>query len=243
MENQMNKKELKLYHIDKKYIRDLSNVDDNVMSVSPQKDKETRPFFGIVILFNEKNYCIPLTSPNKDKFKKKSNVDFIKIFKPAPENTPTNDLKVIGILNINNMIPVHSSVMEEMDLTIHKNDTPSVKAHKELMIDQLDWCRKNIDTIQNRANKVYKMVTETPDKSKQLTRRCCKFQKLEEILDVYLGKKQETDIATPQKGKTLNKDNNPFRPKKLKEQQKNIDTKYQNQNKNQNKQKKKRHSH
>lgn len=35
-------KELNFYYIDLKYIRNLSNVDDNVMSISPQRGKQNR---------------------------------------------------------------------------------------------------------------------------------------------------------------------------------------------------------
>ena len=41
---------LRLYRIDIKYIRDLSKVDDNVLSVSPQVGKEARPFVGIIMI-------------------------------------------------------------------------------------------------------------------------------------------------------------------------------------------------
>ena len=71
--------ELNLYSIDLKYIRDLAKADNHVMSVSPQLGKETRPFVGIVVVMNTKQYCIPLTSP-KEKFEKKSQIDFIKIY-------------------------------------------------------------------------------------------------------------------------------------------------------------------
>ena len=67
-----------LYYIDLKYIRNLSNADDNVMSISPQRGKENRPFVGVIVLVNGVEYCIPLTSP-KDKFKtKKSQIDLSK---------------------------------------------------------------------------------------------------------------------------------------------------------------------
>ena len=51
---------LDLYYIDLKYIRNLSNADDNVMSISPQRGKENRPFVGIVVMVNGRKYCIPL---------------------------------------------------------------------------------------------------------------------------------------------------------------------------------------
>ena len=72
-------RELDFYLLDMKYIRALAKSDDNVMSVSPQTGKQTRPFLGVIILLNGKNYCIPLTS-QQQKFQKSSGVDFIKIF-------------------------------------------------------------------------------------------------------------------------------------------------------------------
>ena len=45
----MNKR-FKLYSINKKYIRNLHNIDDNVPSVSPQIGKQSRPFLGIIVL-------------------------------------------------------------------------------------------------------------------------------------------------------------------------------------------------
>ena len=64
---------LNLYSIDMKYVRNLSKVDDNVMSVSPQIDKVSRPFVGIVVICKNKNYCIPLTSPKEKHNKIKEN--------------------------------------------------------------------------------------------------------------------------------------------------------------------------
>ena len=52
---------LHLYTIDIKYIRNLSKIDNNVMSVSPQINKQTRPFVGIVVICNDYKYCIPLS--------------------------------------------------------------------------------------------------------------------------------------------------------------------------------------
>ena len=38
-----------VYWIDMKYIRNLHNIDDRILSVSPQVGKEERPFLGIII--------------------------------------------------------------------------------------------------------------------------------------------------------------------------------------------------
>ena len=53
----MEQKRLCLYTVNMKYIRNLHNQgDDRVFSVSPQTDKEDRPFVGIVIVCDEKQY-------------------------------------------------------------------------------------------------------------------------------------------------------------------------------------------
>ena len=180
-------KELNFYYIDLKYIRDLSNVDDNVMSISPQRGKQNRPFVGVIVLLNGRKYCIPLTSP-KDKFKNmKSQVDFLKIF----DDSKKGDNKLIGVLNINNMIPVDESVIRKVDMTIHDKDKGEVKAHKRLMQKQLKWCREHVDTIENRANKVYDKVVNNPEKNINLVRRSSKFSKLELVADKMKTKKNK----------------------------------------------------
>ena len=139
---------LNFYYIDLKYIRNLSRADDNVMSVSPQVGKENRPFLGIIILIGGQKYCIPLTSP-KNKFENmKSQIDFIKIFDHNSRH-PEYSSKIIGILNLNNMIPVNNSVISKVNLKVHS------------------------------------LITDFPDKNRNLTKRCVDFNKLEHILAQY----------------------------------------------------------
>lgn len=196
-------KEFNFYSVDLKYIRELAKYDDNVMSISPQRGKSTRPFLGIITIINNKQYCIPLTSP-KDKFiNSKSNIDFIKIFDDSIESS-NRELKIIGILNINNMIPVNEKFIRKMNLKYSTVDNKNKIRRYTLLINQLDWCRKNMDVIINRANKVYIMVTETPGKSRNLTRRCCDFKKLEEVSDRYLHKNKDKEKSfSPLSRKTI----------------------------------------
>lgn len=180
-------KVLNFYYIDLKYIRDLSNVDDNVLSISPQRGKQNRPFVGVLLLLNGRKYCIPLTSP-KEKFKSmKSQVDFLKIFDDSRKDESVKN-KLIGILNINNMIPVDETVIRQVDLTIHEKDKTEIIVHKQLMQKQLKWCREHADIIENRANKVYDMVVNHPDKNKNLVKRSSKFIKLETVSDKHIAK-------------------------------------------------------
>ena len=163
-----------------KYIRDLSKADDKIMSVSPQEHKENRPFVGIIVVLENKKYCIPLTSPKEKHKKMKNDVDFSKIL--------DKNQNIIGALNFNNMIPVSYTLITPIDITPKRSDTPNECIYKTPLNNQLDWCNDNYDNITKKANKLYEFVTKTPEKSYNLVSRCCDFQKLEKILEKWLEK-------------------------------------------------------
>lgn len=89
--------DFKLYKVDMKYIRNLHNIDDKVLSVSPQMGKDNRVFVGIVIICGAHKYCIPLSSPKEKHKKMKNSMDFSKI---------EINGKLLGVLNFNLMIPI-----------------------------------------------------------------------------------------------------------------------------------------
>ena len=173
----MNQKRLSMYTVNMKYIRNLHNQgDDRVFSVSPQIGKETRPFIGIVIICDDKQYCIPLSSPKTKHHSMKNDIDFHKIIDSAG--------KLIGVLDLNNMIPVREDVLSEIDVKIHPNDSNKNKHYKNLLIDQLKFCRQNQDIIIAKANKLYRM-TQKKNVSGNLKRRCLNWKRLEEILNRF----------------------------------------------------------
>ena len=94
------------------------------------------------------------------------------------------DGKLIGVLDFNNMIPVREDVLWEVDLKIHPKDAQEMKHYKNLMIDQLNFCRQNQDILIKKAEKLYKMVGRK-NGSGPLKRRCLKWSKLEQILDRF----------------------------------------------------------
>lgn len=179
----MQNEHLRLYNINIKYIRDLSNADDKVLSVSPQIGKEKRPFVGIIIICGKKEYCVPLSSPKPKHKNMKNDKDFSRII--------SSDGKLIGVLNFNLMIPVNKPLISMVDLHIYNSDSKNLAEYKNLMKDQLKWCNDNYDNITKKANKLYEFVTKTPEKSYNLTRRCCDFKKLEAVLEKWLEKEFE----------------------------------------------------
>ena len=171
----MEQKRLNLYLIDIKYIRNLANADEHVMSVSPQIGKDTRPFVGIVIICESQKYCIPLSSPKRKHNFMKNDVDFTKIM---------DGEKLIGVLNFNNMIPVADSCITPLNLRITGKDTAAEKNYKKMAAKQLDWCQHNQAAIIKKANRLYKMM-ESEAINSFLKQRCCNFRKLEKVLEKW----------------------------------------------------------
>ena len=169
---------LRFYKVDMKYIRNLAAVDRKVMSVSPQTNKDTRPFLGIIVICDDKQYCIPLTSPKDKHIEMRNREDFSRMF-------DTNG-KLIGALNFNNMIPVTNDVISPLNIVINDKDSYAEKGRKKILNVQLDWCNTNKEIIVRKANKLYHLVVDTPNKMRNLTRRCCNFTKLEAVLERYI---------------------------------------------------------
>lgn len=171
----MKQERLNLYYIDIKYIRNLHNVDDRVSSVSPQIGKHHRIYVGIVLLCNGRKYLIPLSHPVEKHKKMKPRADFDKIFDKRE--------KLIGVINYNLMIPVESAQLQKVELKANKKDSATEKYYKQLCIDELKWCRKNQESIVNKANVLYNLcLGDTGYKGKS---RCLDFKKLEYICDKY----------------------------------------------------------
>lgn len=143
-------------------------------------------------MLNGRSYCIPLSSP-KAKFEKmKSQSDLFKILDDRHKNS-NGAPKLLGVLNINNMIPVDKAVIKEVDLRVSPKDDRETQRYKELMQMQIKFCRQNADVILSHAIKVYDLVMLTPEKNRNLTRRCLNFAALESVLEKYLAKSEVYD--------------------------------------------------
>ena len=116
---------LYVYRIDMKYIRNLHNIDDRVLSVSPQIGKDERPFLGVLIICNDRKYCVPLSKPKPKHLKMRDKIDFKKIVYRGT---------LLGVLNFNLMIPVEDAQLKRIDTKIRKHDTENVKKRKTLLL-------------------------------------------------------------------------------------------------------------
>ena len=172
--------DFKLYKVDMKYIRNLHNIDDRVLSVSPQKGKDNRVFVGIVIICGTHKYCIPLSSPKPKHKDMKKSVDFSKI---------EVDGNLLGVLNFNLMIPIGEAQLQEIDLKIHKRDRQNIKVYKQLCQKELEWCCIHSEIICNKANVLYKKYMS--DESFSGRERCLNFPRLEVECLKYNSKRKE----------------------------------------------------
>ena len=125
---------LEVYRIDMKYIRNLHNIDDRVLSVSPQIGKDERPFLGVIVICNEHKYCVPLSKPKKKHGKMRDKIDFKKIVYHE---------ELIGVLNFNLMVPVEDVLIQKIDTKIRKHDNADTRKKKELLIKELEWCNEH----------------------------------------------------------------------------------------------------
>ena len=171
-------KRLDLYTLDVNYVAELAKVDSKVMSVSPQQKKDNRPFVGVVVICNDKRYCIPLTSPKPKHQKMKDGLDFLRLF--------DNKGKLLGAMNLNNMIPVDDRLIKKIILLPFPTDSPQDIKYKDLLNDQLDWCNHNRKEIYGKASRLYDVVTRHYKGTERIVSRCCDFKKLEAALEQYL---------------------------------------------------------
>ena len=177
--DEMFQERLRLYLIDMKYIRNLHSADERVSSVSPQIGKQHRVYIGVVVLCNGRKYLIPLSHPVEKHKRMKARADFDKIVDKHG--------KLIGVLNYNLMIPVEMPQLIDVDLRPDKRDTVGEKHYKQLCIDELTWCRKNQETIVNKANVLYSLCEDASGyKGKE---RCLDFKRLETVCDKYNSKR------------------------------------------------------
>ena len=86
---------LKITHIDDKYIRYLKGSDKKVQDNKNRR----RPYVGIVLQIGSFDYFVPMESPKGNHDNVKSGIHILKL-----------DDGRLGLLGFNNMIPVHKSL-------------------------------------------------------------------------------------------------------------------------------------
>ena len=156
--------------IDSAYCDYLRNFDNKVPYNSGIK--ELRPFIGILFNINEIRYFAPLSSPKAKHIKLKNTIDLVKI-----------DEGKLGVININNMIPVNEKNYELFDLNISNKSVEEVKRIR-LINQQLRWLNSHKNNIIGKALGLYNKFINNK-LSKNVVDRCCDFKLLETKCNEY----------------------------------------------------------
>ncbi|MBY8067964.1 type III toxin-antitoxin system ToxN/AbiQ family toxin [Vibrio fluvialis] len=159
---------MKFYTVTDDYIQHLKAADKNV----PDNYSETRAYIGIVLTVKGTKYLAPLTSYKEKQDQIKNSTPTI--FKLNEEGNLSNKL---GMIQLNNMIPVTDSVIDELDVDAQK------EPYKSMLQRQIKFIKKNSDKIATRATKLYRLVAES--KHPHFSKVSCNFELLEAAMLAY----------------------------------------------------------
>lgn len=160
---------MNIYKADADYCNYLHYYEPKIPFV--ENEKENRPFIGVVLCVNGKNFFAPLTSPKPKHLTMKNTQDFLKI-----------DEGRLGGINLNNMIPIPRRYLQTIEVNKINN-----RKYRKMLYMQMEWIEINKLRINNRAKNLYYLVVEKKATEK-LIERCCDFKLLEEKCQEYMDK-------------------------------------------------------
>lgn len=160
----------KLVTINSKYCDFLRKYDYRVTYNA--KEKEARPFVGILFEIGEYKYFAPLSSPKPKHLKMKNNIDFYKI-----------DSGNLGAVNFNNMIPVPDTEYKVINVN-KKSSTYFDEVYQNLLRNQLRWLNRNGKGLREKAKVLYNKRINNK-LSDSVKNRCCNYKLLEEKTREY----------------------------------------------------------
>ncbi|MBR4374527.1 MAG: type III toxin-antitoxin system ToxN/AbiQ family toxin [Treponema sp.] len=184
-------KNLKFITINQDYLKYLHDFCNEVYY--KPAGYETKPYMGILIQENNAEYVIPLSSA-KQKHKTWKNIDIDRFLVFENCNTIENDEKyiyvknadgtfkhILSVIDLKKMIPIKSGLYSQINLNPSDNDSEHDKKYKVLLNIEYTFCLKIIDSIIQKASKLY----DKQMKTKKIIPFCCDFRLLEEKCKEY----------------------------------------------------------
>lgn len=141
---------------------------DTLRLAEPKVSTKKRPYVFLAIKISEHFYCIPLTSQTNNARQKKGRSKRPNTFTMTISGPKGNE---IAVLLFGNMVPVDESLINTCVI------------NSEMLKDEWIFVRKNLDTIIEKAQKVYRSRTDGKNDFANLW--CCDFKKLETILSEW----------------------------------------------------------
>lgn len=169
-----------LYQIDAAYCQYLRQYDP---LVPYNEGTKQRPFVGIAITIHAIDFYAPLTSPKPKHRRMRNEIDFIKI-----------DHGRLGAVNLNNMIPVHPSLLHPYPLLISQLATQEEVDYCTLLGKQAAWCHTHHRQIQTQARTLMVEIMQKQAPS-MIQARCCDFYLDMMLLKQYCYQYMQQDDA------------------------------------------------
>ena len=154
---------------------------------------ERKPYIGILVQESDIEYVIPLSSA-KDKHRTWKNVDADRflIFENCEEaergskgiyveNADGTFKHILSVMDLKKMIPIRAGLYSEVDLNPAEDDSAAEKKYKVLLNIEYSFCLKIIDSVINKASRLYEKQIRT----KKVIKFCCDFRLLEEKCREY----------------------------------------------------------
>lgn len=165
------------YIVKKEYIEYLHKYDEKVENID-YKEK-VKPYIGIILKINNYNYYVPISSAKQKHYKMNNQIDLYKVKRKE---------KILGVLNINNMIPIREDCIEKLkynEIDKHRKFKSSYEKQQyiELLEIELKLINKKQTEIMENARKLYDLVIKYP--MSKLAKRSCDFKKLESLVNDY----------------------------------------------------------
>lgn len=160
---------LDLYRIDTDYVKYLKKIENRVQHNYENKNNQ-KPYIGVVLEVNGKNFYAPLTSPKeKHKILKNTDPTTFKIISKG---------KFIGSILLNNMIPVNKDCITKIDIKSERNPV-----YRELLSRDYKVISAHSDTIKRKAETLYKAVIK--NENQYFSKISFNFRELEIACDNY----------------------------------------------------------
>lgn len=170
---------LALYHIDDKYISFLKNSGNKGVENNYANTDNQKPYVGVVVKVKGYDYFAPLSSP-KEKYQRMSDSN------PTLFKIEKSNKKMIGVVRLNNMIPVPKKSLHKLEFNKIKDSN-----YRNLIKDQYKIISTNADKVQSKAESIYDLVVNK--RNEFYSNLSNDFSKLEKDCESYQLKQASND--------------------------------------------------
>lgn len=170
--------------IDEKYLNFLRETEQRIPFSDYGTDKY-KPFFGVLFEIGDLVYVTQISHAQPRHKTMRNAPDFIKIF--IPDRNPMNPDRLVAVINLNYMFPIHKSLLETLEYkNIEKHRTFKTPQEKSQYIDLLtkELAQINQLGIEEKARKLYEKKKKFP--SDFVAQRCVDFCALESLAENYV---------------------------------------------------------